>query len=165
MKRLKQLGVVAAFGIIGFGLFHCATEPTTGSAAWTTEAATNQFTAILEAQRDAIEAHTPLDDVTQTKLSPEDDAVRLVLGQRDRVARFHYDSTNVQVSETAGSLYASAYVMRDLRFQNGITSGLGDERTIRLTSPDDPIDDVELDNHSVTKSDRPFFERWLHRLF
>lgn len=164
MKQFKRVSVMALFTLIGFALFHFATESKTGSAAWTTEAATYHFKDILDAQRVAIEAHTPLEDIERTKLSHEDDLVRLVLGQRDWVEQFQYTIQDVQVEEKGGFLYANAYVTRHLTFQNGVTTGLGDEMTIQLRSPNEAIEEVELDNHSVTQSEQPFFKRWVNRV-
>ena len=165
MKQFKRVGVAALFALIGFALFHYATESKTGSAAWTTEVATHHFKDILEAQREAIEAHTPLENIERTKLSHEDDVVRLLLGQRDWVEQFHYTIQEVQVDEKGGLLYANAYVTRNLHFESGVTTGLGDEMTIQLRSPNEAIEEVELDNHSVTQSGKPFFKRWISRVF
>ena len=65
MKQFKRVSVLALFALIGFALFHYATESKTGSAAWTTEVATHHFKDILEAQQAAIEAHTPLETLSE----------------------------------------------------------------------------------------------------
>ncbi|MGH1442948.1 MAG: hypothetical protein ACRAUN_05670, partial [Exiguobacterium profundum] len=58
-----------------------------------------------------------------------------------------------------------AYVTRNLQFESGVTTGLGDEMTIQLRSPNEAIEEVELDNHRVTQSGQPFFKRWISRVF
>ena len=49
MKRFKRVSAMALFALIGFVLFHYATESKTEFAAWTTEAATHHFKDILDA--------------------------------------------------------------------------------------------------------------------